>query len=59
MLTASLGRLAGFAMPQSEAILQLVGVVFGVDPWTIGRTTASIGIADLGEARRLAASGLA
>ncbi|MDQ3176766.1 MAG: NAD/NADP octopine/nopaline dehydrogenase family protein [Actinomycetota bacterium] len=59
VLSASLGRLAGFAMPQSEAILQLVGVALGVDPWTIGRTTASIGIADLGEARRLAASGLA
>jgi len=51
-LNASLGRLAGLPMPVSEALLTLVHVSVGVDPWVVGRTAASIGVPDLDAIRR-------
>lgn len=57
VLTASLGRLAGCSMPVSEAIVQLVGVALGIDPWQVGRTAAAIGANDLADVRRLARRG--
>lgn len=59
VLTASLGRLAGYPMPVSEAILILTAVALGADPWKVGRTAAAVGIGDLAELRRRARRGLA
>lgn len=47
VLNATLGRLADHPMPQSEAILQLLGVALGFDPVARGRSAASLGIDDL------------
>lgn len=47
VLNASLGRLAGHPMPQSESMLHLLGVALGIDPWAVGRTAASLGVDDL------------
>lgn len=57
VLNASLGRLAGHPMPQSEAILQLLGVALDIDPWSKGRTAASLGITDVHVARHKAKTG--
>jgi opine dehydrogenase len=57
-LNASLGRLAGCPMPVSEAVLALVAVSVGVDPWTEGRTATSIGAHVLDAVRRQARHGV-
>jgi len=57
VLNASLGRLADHPMPQSEAILQLLGVALDIDPWSQGRTAASLGITDVDDARLRARTG--
>lgn len=57
-LNASLGRLVGSPMPVSEAVLALVAVSVGVDPWTEGRTASSIGAHDLDAVRHQARRGV-
>lgn len=57
VLNTSLGRLAGHPMPQSESMLQLLGVALGIDPFEVGRTAASLGITDVADARRVASDG--
>jgi opine dehydrogenase len=57
VLNATIGRLAGHPMPQSEAILQLLGVALGFDPVARGRSAGSIGVTDLDEVRRCVTDG--
>lgn len=57
VLNATIGRLAGHPMPQSEAILQLLGVALGFDPVASGRSADSIGMSDLDEVRRWVTDG--
>lgn len=46
-LTASFGRLAGHAMPVSEALLRLAATVFDRDPFAVGRTASALGVDDV------------
>ncbi|WP_240732100.1 NAD/NADP octopine/nopaline dehydrogenase family protein [Egibacter rhizosphaerae] len=57
VLTASWGRAAGQPMPVSEALLTLAAPSLGVDPWTEGRSAASIGAEDLEVLRAAARHG--
>lgn len=46
-LSTSFGRLAGYPMPVSEALLRVAAVALGRDPFTVGRTAWAIGVNEL------------
>ncbi len=57
VMNVSLSRLAAVPTPVGEALLALLHVALGRDPFRAGRTAASIGAADLTLVRRVARSG--
>lgn len=59
VLNASIGRMAGHAMPVTEAVLTLLGVALQLDPFKAGRTLEKLGIEDLAAARATAHHGRA